>query len=136
MKAKNECRTYFKIVGDFDPSEITARLGIEPSESWGKTDLRRDGEPFGFSLWECGRCDEYDVYAENQMRKTIEALKDKTDELNRIREEFDVTFWLVVVPELYVDEITQCLAPSLDVMDFCTATRTQIDVDLYLYPNT
>ena len=135
MKNKNSCYTYFKIVGEFDPAEITKRLRIEPSESWRKDDVRNDGKPYGFALWECGRCDEYDVYTENQMRKTIAVLKDKTDELNRIRQEVDVEFWLVVVPELYVDEINPCLAPPLDVMDFCSATRTKIDMDLYLYPN-
>ena len=135
MKSKNTCHTYFKIVGKFDPEEITARLGIEPTESWTEDDLRRDGKPFGFSLWECGWCGKYDVYTENQMRKTIAPLQDKRDELNRIRKEMDVEFWLVVVPKLYVDEISPCLSPSLDVMEFCTATHTRLDFDLYLYPN-
>ena len=132
-KKRNSCHTYFKIVGKFDPEEITARLGIEPTESWNANDLRRDGKPFGFALWECGRCDEYDVYTENQMRKTIEGLLDKTDELNRIREDLGAELWLVVVPKLHVDEISPCISPPLDVMDFCHATRTRLDIDLYLY---
>ena len=135
MKSKNECYTYFNIVGDFDPDEVTERLGLAPDETWKIGDTRRDGEKFDFASWRYGRCDRYDVYTENQMRKTIEKLIDKVGELNRIREENDVEFYLVIVPELYVDEINPCLAPSLDVIDFCHATRTKIDIDLYLYPN-
>ena len=76
---------------------------------------------------------EYDVYVENQMRKTISGLLDKIDVLNQIRNEFDVSFYLEVVPEIYVDDINPCLAPTLDVIDFCHATRTEIDIDLYVY---
>ena len=33
----------------------------------------------------------------------------------------------------YVEEqMRQTLAPPLDVIDFCHATRTQIDIDLYM----
>ena len=87
---------------------------------------------YDFSCWTCGRCDEYDICVENQMRKTISCLLDKIDILNRIRSEFDVSLYLEVVPEIHIDDINPCLAPSLDVIDFCHATRTQMDVDMYI----
>ena len=133
MKTKNKCYTYFRIVGDFDPDEISARLGIIPNDSWKPGDLRKDGSVHTFSCWTCGKCDEYDVNVDNQMRKTISGLLNKIDELNQIRNDFDVCFYLEVVPEIYVDDINPCLAPSLDVIDFCHATRTEIDIDLYIY---
>ena len=133
METKNECHTYFKIVGDFDPDVISARLGISPIKSWKIGDRRKNGSRFDFACWECGRCEDYDVLVENQMRKTISPLLDKTEILNRIREEFDLSFFLEIVPTIYADEISPCLAPPLDVIDFCHATRTQIDIDLYLY---
>ncbi len=80
-----------------------------------------------------GKCAEYDVYVENQMRKTISILLDKIATLNQIREENDVEFFLEIVPSICVDDINPCLAPSLDVIDFCHATRTQIDIDMYLF---
>ena len=49
------------------------------------------------------------------------------------REENDVDFFLEIVPSIYVDDINPCLAPPLDVIDFCHATRTQIDIDMYLF---
>ena len=133
METKNKCYTYFRIVGDFDPDVISTRLGIIPNDSWKPGDLRKDGSLHTFSCWTCGRCDEYDVGTQNQMRKTISVLIDKIGVLNQIRNEFDVSFYLEVVPEIYVDDINPCLAPTLDVIDFCHATRTEIDIDLYVY---
>ena len=70
---------------------------------------------------------------ENQMRKTIALLQDKIQLLNRIREENDVSFVLEIVPTIYVADINPCLAPPLDVIDFCHATTTEIDIDMYVY---
>ena len=128
----NRCFTAFRITGDFDPDVITERLGIIPTRYWKKGDKRRNGSEYSFASWECSRCEEYDVYTENQMQMTIAPLLDKIDILNRIRAEFAVDFTLAVVPTLYVDNTTPALAPSLSVIDFCHATRTEIDIDLYL----
>ena len=134
---RNRCRTYFKITGDFDPDEVTALLGLQPDEA------RRIGEPWGSkgdvnrtASWSFGRCVEYDPYVEAQMRKTIAPLLDKGDLLNRIREENNVEFWLVIVPEIHAGDTNPCLAPTLDVIDFCHATRTQIDIDMYVFDST
>ena len=48
----------------------------------------------------------------------------------------DVSFVLEIVPTFYVGDINPCLAPSLDVIDFCHATRTEIDIDMYVYDST
>ena len=60
MKTRNSCYTYFKIVGEFDPQDISNILGLNAEES------------------------------------------------------------------------TPCLAPTLDVIDFCHSTRTELDIDLYI----
>ena len=132
MKTQNECYTYFNIVGKFDPDDVTQLLGIQPFKSWKIGDLRANGSQFDFASWKTGLCQEYDVYVENQMRKTLEGLWEKIDLLNRIREENEVAFYLEVVPTVYPVESTPCLAPTLDIIDFCHATRTQIDIDLYV----
>ena len=129
---ENSCYTYFRITGDFDPDIITIRLGLQPDRFWKIGDKRRNGTEYDFASWAIGRCEEYDVLTENQMHKTIAPLLDKMDLLNRIREEFDVSFTLEIVPTIYADNTTPCLAPSLKVIDFCHATRTKIDIDLYV----
>ena len=130
--SKNTCYTYFAIVGDFDPDEVSALLNLTPEKSVRSGDLRRDGTPYGSAHWEIGRCDGYDPITDNQMRRTIAPLLDKIPALNRIREENDVRFFLSVVPSVHPDGVHPALAPSLDVIDFCHATRTEIDIDLYI----
>lgn len=136
MKKNNECYTYFKITGNFDPDEVSKLLQLSPEKSWKIGDVRHDlgdkKDYYDFALWEIGRCEEYDVYVENQMRKTISVLKDKIDILNKIREENDVCFTLEIVPTIYARSTEPCLAPPLDVIDFCHATRTEIDIDMYI----
>lgn len=130
--SKNTCYTYFRITGDFDPDLVTERLGVHPDKCWKIGDKRRNGTEYDFASWEVGRCEEYDVLTENQMHKTIAPLIDKTDRLNEIRNEFNVVFTLEIVPTVYADNASPCLAPLLQVIDFCYATRTEIDIDLYV----
>ena len=132
MKNQNSCYTYFKIVGDFNPTEISSLLKIKAEKSWRIGDERIDGSRYDFALWETGRCNDYDIEVANQMRKTIASLMDKIDLLNKIRQEYDVSFYLEIVPTVYAEDSAPCLAPTLDVIDFCYATRTEIDIDMYV----
>lgn len=133
MDTRNSCYTYFKIVGDFDPDDVTELLNLTPEKTWKIGDLRRNGTKYDFALWEIGKCTEYDVEVEHQMRKTIAVLQDKIPLLNQIRQAYDVSFYLEIVPTIYVGDTNPCLAPPLYVIDFCHATRTEIDIDMYVY---
>lgn len=133
MNTRNSCYTYFRITGDFDPDRVSELLNLTPEKTWNIGDLRRDGTRYDFANWEIGRCAQYDVLVENQMRKTIAPLQDKIPLINQIRQEYDVFFVLEVVPTIYAGDTEPCLAPSLDIIDFCHATRTEIDIDLYIY---
>lgn len=129
---KNTCYTYFKISGDFDPDVITKKLGLVPSKTWKIGDERKNGTLYDFALWEFGRCNNYDVIVENQMHITIAPLLDKINILNEIKNELGVAYTLEIVPTVYSSNASPCLAPSLKVIDFCHATRTEIDIDLYV----
>ncbi len=131
-KEDNYCFTYFRIAGNFNPDEITEKLGLKPYESWKIGDKRKNGSIFDFAAWHFGECEVYNDDINEQMKETIKPLLDKINILNQIREEKDVSFYLEVVPYLYPNNCTPCLAPSLEVMDFCTATRTEIEIDLYI----
>lgn len=129
---ENSCYTYFAIKGEFNPDDITRRIGLNPSKVWKKGDKSDNGTEYDFSYWEFGFCDEYDVVTEKQMQKTLEPLLSKTAILNEIRKESDVVFVLEIVPTVYSENATPCLAPSMEVIDFCHETRTEIDIDLYI----
>ena len=135
MKKENDCYTYFHIYGDdFPLEEITKALGETPFRSWYKTDIRQaDGKEYGFCSWSGFKCDEYSPYVEEQMEKTIAKLLDKIEILNMLREKYNLTYHIVVVPEIYVNRINPDLSPSLKVIDFCHDIRAEISIDLYLY---
>jgi len=133
FETKNSCYTYFRIVGEFDPDEISEILQLTPEEQCKIGDYGRNGIQYESAYWKFGSCTEYDVITENQMRKTIAPLLDKTDLLKKIHDTYDVSFFLEIVPAVYVGESTPCLAPPLDVIDFCHETRTEIDIDLYVW---
>ncbi len=92
MNTRNSCYTYFKIVGDFNPDDVSELLNLTPEKSWKIGDVRRNGTKYDFALWEIGKCTEYDVEVEKQMRKTIAVLQDKISILNQIKQENDVSF--------------------------------------------
>lgn len=133
MNTRNSCYTYFKIVGDFNPDDVSKLLNLTPEKSWKIGDVRRNGTKYDFALWEIGKCTEYDVEVEKQMRKTIAVLQDKISILKQIKQENDVSFVLEIVPMIYAGDINPCLNPTLDIIDFCHATRTEIDIDMYIY---
>ncbi len=131
---KNSCYTYFRIAGDFAPDEVTKMLVLTPYKSHRIGDARPGGKSkYDFAGWEFGKCEEYDVYVENQMLKTIKPLLGKVDILKEIKQKYDVAFFLEVVPTVHRGEPTPCLAPTLEIMKFCLETGTKIDIDLYVY---
>lgn len=132
---KNHCYTYFTILGNFKTDEITKILGLTPTEKWDIGDLRRDGKTrYDFARWNYGRCEEYDWLVENQMMKTIENLIPKINDLKQVKEKFDVSLFLQIVPNIYTEE-KMCLAPSRQVIEFCYHSGTEIDIDLHVYMN-
>ena len=133
MKAKNSCYTYFSITGNFDPLCITELLQLTPDHTRRIGAKRPNAAVCNTAVWEFGRCEHYDPIIAHQMEKTIAPLLDKIEILNKIREDYGASLYLSVVPSIYTEEASPCLAPSLAVMDFCHATRTEIDIDLYTY---
>lgn len=81
--------------------------------------------------WQFGKCEQYDVLVENQIKQTISQLISKTEMLKQIKQKYDVEFCLNIVPQIYLNNPTPSLFFDLDIIDFCHETRTKIDVDLY-----
>ena len=133
MSKNNSCYTYFAIKGEFDPDDVTRILELAPTKQWRMGDLRRNGTVYDFTLWEYGRCEDYDVLVENQMMSTIEHLIPKIELLKEFKKNNDVNFVLEVVPSIYTEESTPCLAPNRAVIEFCYLTETDIDIDLYVF---
>ena len=130
--SQSSCYTYFLIRGNFDPDSITELLGLVPEKSWRIGDKRKNGTVYDFAMWQYGTCDSYDVYVKNQMLKTITPFLSKISALKEIKQKYDVEFTLEVVPTIKSSEGVPCVAPSMEVMQFCCDTDTKIDIDLYV----
>lgn len=130
----NICRTYFSIKGNFEPNDITEILGLQPFESHkeGESRVRGNGV-YSCSAWNFGECNECSLNVNEQIRKTIAPLRDKFDALKFIKDSFDVRFFICVVIEMYIDGSAPILGLDLDIIDFCHETRTEPDIDLYVY---
>ena len=88
MNTRNSCIHILKQSAILTPDDVSKLLNLTPEKTWKIGDLRRNGTMYDFALWEIGRCTEYDVEVENQMRKTIAPLQDKLSLLNKIKEDF------------------------------------------------
>ena len=65
------------------------------------------------------------------MLKTISVLLDKIDVLNQIRSEFDVSFYLEVVPEIYVEDINW--DDVKEVLAVVWDKKTRLEANLYSF---
>ena len=132
MEKQNRCVTYFRMVGQFDPDRVTEILGLQPEKCTKVGDVLRNGKKSDVASWEIGRCDVYDPIVANQMKRSISLLRHKVDALRQIKETYEVSYYLEVVPEIHAEGVHPCLSPDLDIIDFCHATRCEIDIDMYI----
>lgn len=132
MKTKSTCFTYFYIVGKFKTKEIEKLLGIKPFKKCDIGDRKTKSTCHESASFSCCLCDEYDVMVHKQMEKTIQPLKSKIEVLNKIKKDYNASFYLEVVPEIYTGGVTPCISPSIEVINFCYATRTELDIDYYI----
>lgn len=131
-----EVETYFKIIGDFNPNEVTKLLGITPNKQWKIGDVRHELENktsvYDFSLWQSGLVKTINEYSvEKQMEQTVSPLKNKIAALNKFKEHNDVNFTLQIVLNFYSKINKPILSPNKGVIAFCYQTQTAIDYDYY-----
>lgn len=136
MEVKVEPYVYFALKGDdFDPSIITERLGIKPSDSWKKGFKRKpNAKELKFSFWSFSTVPgEGNIFIGELVNKIINELEDKIDEIIKLKEEFNLYSVLEVVLEIDTNPEMSSPALSFDlrVINFLYKTQTDIDVDIY-----
>lgn len=118
--------------GDFDPAYITEKLGIEPYKTMKKGTPRKSNGFYGFSDWIACYQDTPILDVEEQCMKIIRILNSKIPQLLEIRNEFDVSFSIVIVPHIYNEE-TPAFVFNKEIIEFCYITGTEIGIDMYVY---
>jgi hypothetical protein len=120
--------------GIFNPEDITKALEIEPFRCWKKGDIRRGGTEYLFSSWSAEKTDINRLDVEAQYMDTIKNLKNKISTLQQIKEQYDVSFKIEVVPHIY-GEKNPYMVFNKEIIEFCYLTGTTIEVDMYLFPD-
>lgn len=73
----------------------------------------------------------YDVYVINMINKVINNL-DK-EKLNDLKNKYNLDYYLVIKPEININDIKQCLSLDDNIIEFLYLTKTHLDLDYYLY---
>lgn len=96
MTRPNEYRVYFTLVGEFDPTDISRRLGLEPSRSWKKGDLNpRTQFERKHSRWSLNSTLEQSASLEEQIVDVLEQLRPCSAAITDLRATVDGGMQLV-----------------------------------------
>lgn len=128
---------YFALSGeDFDPEEISDRIGIKPTESWRKGDKGKYKPCLEFSCWKLATKKGKEYFEINKLvNEIVTILFDKIDLINEIKNEFhlDSVFEIVMDIDINPDESTPSLGHNLKTLEFLFRTGTRTDVDIYRF---
>jgi hypothetical protein len=96
MTKDNEQYAYLTIVGDFRPESVTAKLGLEPSETWKKGDRNeRTHLERKFSRWSIDSRLERSASLEDHVRDVLEQVLPNADQIRQVATEYKVWVQLV-----------------------------------------
>ena len=113
----------------FDP----AMLGIQPFKMMVMGSARENGYGvYPFSAWDACKQTEPKMDTQEQCLRIVRELSPHIPTLNKIRELYNVTFSIMIVPHVY-NENAPILGFNSEIIEFCHATKTEIGIDLYVY---
>ena len=128
MTESNQYYAYFTVSGDFDPADITALMGIEPTETWEKgsrnerTHLERK-----FSRWSLISRLSRSESIENHIKDVVEQLKPHAAAVSKLAERFSTE--IPVVGYFHQSYPGMHLAPSL--LSELGSLHLGLDFDFY-----
>jgi hypothetical protein len=96
MTKDNEQYAYLTVVGDFRPESVTAKLGLEPSETWKKGDRNeRTHLERKFSRWSIDSRLERSASLEDHVRDVLEQVLPNAEQIRQVATEYKVWVQLV-----------------------------------------
>ena len=122
MTRDNEYYAYFIVVGEFNPSEITERIGLHPTDCWEKGDRNEKTHmERKFSRWSLYSRLDRSTCLEEQLLDVVEQLEPAGDKLRLLKEEKLsahiqlVGYFYAGFPGLVFDSCTISRLSSLDL---------------------
>ena len=55
------------------------------------------------------------------------------EKLNYLKNKYNLDYYLVIKPEININDIKQCLSLDDNIIEFLYLTKTHLDLDYYLY---
>ncbi|GAB6109067.1 DUF4279 domain-containing protein [Fusibacter bizertensis] len=131
---KTKCRTYFTIYGEISISDISKTLNINNTSGYQKGDQKKynTGE-YEESSWEYDTGYEETLDGIGQASALIQPFLTKVDILLKLKDQYKCEFELIQVPIIENGE-SPSLGFSKEIIDFCSITGTEIQIDLYANP--
>ncbi len=133
---KHNCRTYFRITGNFDTKEVLNILDIKADNVFNKGEtIEKSKRIREFDEITIGFNNEYDVNINVMIRKTLKDLIPKIAILADLKKTLSLEYYLVLVPEIYSESEVpnQILSLENDIIEFLYLTKTEQDLDYYVY---
>jgi hypothetical protein len=129
--------SYFALKGDdFDPTEITNKLGLPPTKTFRKGELGEYIPVSRFTMWSIStEVGKENLLLDNGVEDLVDKLFDKIDLINELKIEYDLNSVLEIV--MWIDtneeESTPALGHNLKTIEFLYRTGTITDVDIYRF---
>lgn len=142
------CKTYFTFQFDFDRQKnvelLRHSLDCQPEQIgiYNKDEVEQaiiellGVKPvFNRHSFEIGRNEDYKVYVSDMIRVTLKDLIGKEQAIVDLKQRFNLTACLVIVPYIVADseQPNQCLSLDDDVIAFLYKSGTSMDLDYYIY---
>lgn len=131
---KSDSYVYFAFYGDnFDPTIISSKLGIEPSDSWIKGDPSKYIQQQKYSCWRLTSTLNEHLDMNKLVDEVVNHLSGKEDLIIELKRELELETILEVV--MWIDtsgeRSTPMLGHDLKVIEFLHRTSTETDLDIY-----
>jgi hypothetical protein len=123
----------FTIYGDkLVPQVITDRLGITPNEQWRKGEkVPGRSYPRRHSNWSLSTDYETSLDVDDQLKKIYNLLKTKIQILKEIKDEYNLGYQIVIIPNIEDNEIPY-LHFDRWILEFINDIEATIDIDLMI----
>ncbi|MFN8398171.1 MAG: DUF4279 domain-containing protein [Bacteroidia bacterium] len=130
---------YFALFGDnFDPEVISARLELQPSDSWRKGDHRKSGHPEQHAYWRLISQEDEALDMNLLVEEVLTPLFQKVEAINAVKSELGLDSVLEVV--MWIDTEPSSSTPFLGhdrrTIEFLYRTNTHTDVDIYRFDSS
>ena len=129
---KSTVGVHLTLIGDdFELSNVSSKLGIFPTYTRNKDELLKNGREFGRTEWGIGFECEPSIDIEDQYRKILSMVQDKTDILTQLCVECDAEWHILFVVYIENGDVP-ALYLSKGFIAFAAAIGAQVGFDTYV----